>query len=158
MGIFDSFKDKVGKVKKAKDNISVVLKAKSVMEDEALSDAIVDMLEKKYGGMGFMLKVLRERPRTFNPYMLKGMTVYREPVALSKKTAELVAVGASVTLRCEHCLEVHMQRALAEGASMDEIMDAMLVAGSIAESSALSVAFRKFKQQEGKLKNKDKDL
>jgi hypothetical protein len=39
-----------------------------------------------------------------------------------------------------------------EGASLDEVMDALLVAGAISESSTLSVAFRKYKQLEGKSK------
>jgi len=99
-----------------------------------------------------LLKVLKERPRTFNPYLLKGMTVYKEPKALDRKTAELVAVSAAAALHCEHCLEAHMGRAVAEGATLDEIMDTILVAGSISESSMLSVAFRKYKQLEGKMK------
>jgi hypothetical protein len=45
-----------------------------------------------------------------------------------------------------------MARALEEGASMDEIMDTLLVSGSIADSSTLSVAFRKYRQLEGKVK------
>jgi AhpD family alkylhydroperoxidase len=64
----------------------------------------------------------------------------------------LVAIGSAAALRCEHCLEAHMQRALAEGATLDEIMDALLIAGAIADSSTLSVAFRKYKQLEGKSK------
>jgi hypothetical protein len=35
---------------------------------------------------------------------------------------------------------------------LDEIMDTLLVVGSIAESSLNSVAFRKYKQLEGKVK------
>jgi len=104
------------------------------------------------GELGYVLSVLKERPRTFNPYLLKGMTVYKEPKALDQKTAELVAVSAAAALHCEHCLEAHMARAIAEGATLDEVMDTLLVAGSIAESSLYSHAFRKYKQLEGKMK------
>ncbi|MGE5173616.1 MAG: carboxymuconolactone decarboxylase family protein [Betaproteobacteria bacterium] len=96
--------------------------------------------------------MLKERPRTFNPYLFKGMSIYKEPSALDRKTVELVAVGAAAALRCDHCLEAHMHRAMNEGASLKEIMDTVLVAGAISESSTLSVGFRKYKQLEGKLK------
>ncbi len=45
-----------------------------------------------------------------------------------------------------------MARAVAEGATLDDIMDTILVAGAISESSMLSVAFRKYKQLEAKTK------
>jgi alkylhydroperoxidase/carboxymuconolactone decarboxylase family protein YurZ len=45
-----------------------------------------------------------------------------------------------------------MDRALRQGATLEEIMDVLLISGAISESSTLSVAFRKFKQKEGKIK------
>lgn len=125
--------------------------------DEKLTEALVEALIEQNGSLGYILNVLKERPRNFNPFILKGMAIYKEPQALDRKTAELVAIGAAAALRCEHCLEAHMSRARAEGASLDEIMDTLLIAGGIADSSTLSVAFRKFKQLEGKTKKKDKD-
>ena len=67
-----------------------------------------------------------------------------------------MAVAAATALRCEHCLEAHMDRALREGASLEEIMDVLLISGAISESSTLSVAFRKFKQKEEKTKRRSK--
>jgi AhpD family alkylhydroperoxidase len=120
--------------------------------DDKLTEALVESLIEQNGSLGFILNVLKERPRNFNPFILRGMAVYKEPESLDRKTAELVAVGAAAALRCEHCLEAHMQRARAEGASLDELMDTLLIAGAIADSSTLSVAFRKYKQLEGKTK------
>jgi AhpD family alkylhydroperoxidase len=124
--------------------------------DEKLTEALVEALIEQHGSLGYILNVLKERPRNFNPFILKGMSIYKEPQSLDRKTAELVAIGAAAALRCEHCLESHMHRARAEGASLDEIMDALLIAGAIADSSTLSVAFRKFKQLEGKAKKTEK--
>jgi AhpD family alkylhydroperoxidase len=138
------------KMPKAKQGL--LGEAKALLCKPELSDELTEALVGKDGELGFLLKVLKERPRTFNPYLLKGMTVYKEPKALDRKTAELVAVSAAAALHCEHCLEAHMGRAVAEGASLDEIMDTILVAGAISESSMLSVAFRKYKQLEGKVK------
>jgi hypothetical protein len=47
-----------------------------------------------------------------------------------------------------------MARALEEGANMDEILDTLLISGAIGDSSTLSVAFRKYRQLEGKVKRK----
>jgi len=131
---------------------ALIQEAKAILCKPELADELAEALVGKNGELGFLLKVLKERPRTFNPYLLKGMTVYKEPKALDRKTAELVAVSAAAALHCEHCLEAHMARAVAEGATLDEIMDTLLVAGSIAESSLYSHAFRKYKQLEGKMK------
>jgi AhpD family alkylhydroperoxidase len=151
-GLFEKAKDKLAQLGETKDRMALLLKARNLMQNEDLTEAIADAVVKNRGELGYVLSVLKERPRTFNPYLLKGMTVYKEPKALSPKTAELVAVGAAAALHCEHCLEAHMARAVAEGATLDEIMDTLLVAGSIAESSLFSHAFRKYKQLEGKAK------
>jgi AhpD family alkylhydroperoxidase len=150
--LIDEVKDMIGQLEKTKDGMALLLIAKTLMNNEGLAEAIADEVVKSRGSeLGYILKVLKERPRTFNPYLLKGMTVYKEPKALNRKTAELVAVSAAAALHCEHCLEAHMAQAVAVGASLDEIMDTLLVAGSISESSLYSVAFRKYKQLEGKM-------
>lgn len=151
-GLIEKAKEKIAQLGETKDKVALLLKARNLMQNEDLTEAIADAVVKNRGELGYVLSVLKERPRTFNPYLLKGMTVYKEPKALNAKTAELVAVGAAAALHCEHCLEAHMSRAIAEGASLDEVMDTLLVAGSIAESSLYSHAFRKYKQLEGKVK------
>src|SRR5512135_3791735 len=133
----------------------ILKEAEALMNDTKLAEALAAAVEKQNGRLGFLLGTLRERPRTFNPYLLKGRSVYN-PTTLDRKTAELVAVAAATALRCEHCLDAHMERAMQEGASLEEIMDVLLISGAISESSTLSVAFRKFKQKEGRVK-KGKD-
>ncbi len=150
--ILEKAKDKSSQPGETNDRPALLLKAKTLMNNEELTEAIADAVVKNRGELGYVLNVLKERPRTFNPYLLKGMAVYKEPKALDRKTAELVAVSAAAALHCEYCLEAHMARAVAEGATLDEVMDTLLVAGSIAESSLYSVAFRKYKQLEGKMK------
>ncbi|MBF8281387.1 MAG: Alkyl hydroperoxide reductase AhpD, partial [Anaerolineales bacterium] len=44
----------------------------------------------------------------------------------------------------------HMRAARRKGATLEEIFDVILVAGAIAESSTLAVAFRRFRQMEAK--------
>ena len=47
---------------------------------------------------------------------------------MDKKTTELIAVGASVTANCQPCLKYHLEEALKNGASEDEIAEAISVA------------------------------
>ena len=146
-----------GKKGNAKSGKTKIRTIRENLEQEELTEALVESLIEQNGSLGFILNVLKERPRNFNPFILKGMSIYKEPHSLDRKTAELVAIGAAAALRCEHCLEAHMGRAVAEGASLDEIMDTLLIAGAIADSSTLSVAFRKYKQLERKTGKADKD-
>ncbi|MBZ0155223.1 MAG: carboxymuconolactone decarboxylase family protein [Alphaproteobacteria bacterium] len=139
------------------DKRELVKKARALMADERLSEELCATIEEQRGSLGFLLSTLRERPRTFNAFLLKGESIYREPSAIDRKTAELAAVAAAAALSCEHCLEAHINRAVDEGATLEEVMDVLLVAGAIAESSLLSVAFRKFRQKEGKMKRKGQE-
>ncbi len=145
-------KKKNGITLKDKTRTNLLREAKALLGKAELTEALAELHTGKNGELGFLLKVMKERPRNFNPFLFKGMAIYKEPSALDKKTAELVAVGAAAALRCDHCLEAHLHRAMDEGASLEELMDALLVAGAISESSTLSVAFRKYKQLEGKVK------
>ena len=134
------------------DKATLLQQAAAILEDDRLTEAIIEMYENERGGLGFLLNTLKRRPRTFNPHVLQGLSLLGQPAALEVKTAELVAVGAAAALMCEHCLEAHINRAVDAGASFEEVLDAILIAGSIAESSTLAVALRKFKQLEAKHK------
>ncbi len=56
---------------------------------------------------------------------------------LDRKTKELIAIASSVLMRCQFCVDVHSQRALAQGASKKEIAEAIAVAMFIAGGSQL---------------------
>lgn len=127
---------------------------RELMAEDALAETLAETIMEQRGSLGFLLETLRRRPKTFTPFVLKGTSILREPSSLDRKTAELVAVGAATALACEHCLDAHMTRSMEAGADAEEIMDAILIAGAISESSALSMAFRKYRQLEGKLKRK----
>jgi len=67
----------------------------------------------------------------------KGSKVYKaftqmESVAfshgtLSKKTKELIAIGISVRIDCESCLQWHIEQAAKAGATYDEVLEAVEV-------------------------------
>ncbi|UCG50515.1 MAG: carboxymuconolactone decarboxylase family protein [Candidatus Latescibacterota bacterium] len=47
--------------------------------------------------------------------------------ALSKKSKELIAVGVSVTIDCESCMQWHIEQAVGSGATKEEILEAIEV-------------------------------
>ena len=47
--------------------------------------------------------------------------------ALSKKAKELIAVGISVTMDCESCMQWHIGEAAKAGATFDEVLEAVEV-------------------------------
>ena len=47
--------------------------------------------------------------------------------ALSKKTKELIAIGISVVVDCESCMQWHIDQAAKAGASRQEILEAVEV-------------------------------
>ncbi len=70
-------------------------------------------------------------------YYLKKSKVYRSFVdmekntytdgALDKKTKELIAIGISVVINCESCMEWHIKQALDDGASSEQVIEAIEV-------------------------------
>ncbi len=51
-----------------------------------------------------------------------------EGLKLDDKTMELIAVGASITAGCQSCLEYHAGKAMQNGATEDEVVQAIAVA------------------------------
>ena len=47
------------------------------------------------------------------------------PKALDSKTKELIAVGISVAIRCDDCIAFHVKAALQQGASREEVIEAL---------------------------------
>lgn len=48
--------------------------------------------------------------------------------ALSKREKELIAVGISVQTNCESCMQWHVEQAVAAGASLRQVLEAVEVA------------------------------
>jgi AhpD family alkylhydroperoxidase len=48
--------------------------------------------------------------------------------ALLKKQKELIAVGISVVTNCESCMQWHIEQAAKDGASFEEVLEAIEVA------------------------------
>jgi AhpD family alkylhydroperoxidase len=89
-------------------------------------------------------------------YYSKGSKVYKSFLemekntyidgALTKKDKELIAIGISVVTNCESCMEWHIKQAIDDGASHDEMLEAIEVGiemsggpGTVAARFAMNV-------------------
>ncbi|AKB85348.1 carboxymuconolactone decarboxylase family protein [Methanococcoides methylutens] len=57
--------------------------------------------------------------------------------SLDVKVKELIAVSSAVLMRCEKCVKIHSERAKENGATEEEIAEAIAVAMFIAAGSQL---------------------
>jgi len=58
--------------------------------------------------------------------------------ALSTRTKELIAIAVAHVTSCAYCIDIHTKNALREGASEEEIAEAIMVGVVMKASSALS--------------------
>lgn len=61
---------------------------------------------------------------------------------LDAKTRELISLAVAVTRQCDGCITVHVDAAVKQGASREEIMEAMGVAVAMNAGAALVYAAR----------------
>jgi AhpD family alkylhydroperoxidase len=114
-------------------------------EGEQIAAELLSAVAARYGAAPLVARVLAELPAVYVPMALKNQAVVRES-PLGWRVAELVAVGAAAALQCEHCIRTHSEQALRAGASLEDVFAAMLIAGTIAESSVQSYAFREYQR------------
>lgn len=58
--------------------------------------------------------------------------------ALTKKTRELIAIGVALTTQCEMCLESHINAAHKEGATREEVAEAVFVTSALRAGGAVT--------------------
>ena len=62
----------------------------------------------------------------YQAYLEMEAATFRDG-AMSKKAKELIAVGISVVINCESCMQWHIEQAAKAGASMREVFEAVEV-------------------------------
>jgi len=66
------------------------------------------------------------------PEVMKGFSAIAQsalaPKALDGKTKELIALGICVAVRCDDCIAFHTKAAFEEGASREEVTEALAMA------------------------------
>lgn len=69
----------------------------------------------------------KEDAETMHNFRTFMNSVLKERV-LDTKTKELIALGTAITARCIYCIGIHVERALAAGATRAEILETAAVA------------------------------
>jgi len=95
-------------------------------------------------------KLLSLKSKVYESFLQMEQATYTDG-ALSKKTKELIAIGISVLMDCESCMQWHIDQAAVCGATQEEILEAVEVgiemgAGRVTVSArfALEVMERAF--------------
>lgn len=58
---------------------------------------------------------------------------------IDRKTKELIAIGASLGLRCQGCLEGHLKKALQYGATREEISESIAITMGVAAAAMVDL-------------------
>ena len=80
------------------------------------------------------------------PDILKAFTDFDGAVFAAEgreiplKFRELIALGVAITTRCEGCMDAHVRKAMAAGASKEEIAEALGVAIALNAGAAFTYA------------------
>jgi len=95
-------------------------------------------------------RLLSLKSKVYEAFLQMEQATYADG-ALPKKTKELIAIGISVQMDCESCMQWHIDQAAACGATLQEILEAVEVgiemgAGRVTVSArfALDVIERAF--------------
>lgn len=98
-------------------------------------------IEGEFGRAPLILKRMGERPEVLLSHLLYKNSVF-ETSHLDPKCIELISLAVGAALKCRHCVEYHIHSAMAKGATRDEVLEAILIAGLASNASVLADAYR----------------
>jgi AhpD family alkylhydroperoxidase len=126
-------------------------KLKQIVEkgDRETAEEWLRLIEKEYGHIPLIFKRMSERPEVLISHLMyKGSVA--ETSSLDPKYVELISLAVGAALKCPHCTGYHMLAARRMGATRDEILEVILLAGLISNSSVLANAYRIFDEKMAK--------
>jgi len=104
-------------------------------------DSWMQTIEKQYGQVPYIFQQMAENPSALISHLL-----YRNEVehtsSLDPKVIELISIAAAAALRCPHCTRFHMKSAQKMGATRNEILEVILIAGLMANAAVLATSYR----------------
>ena len=80
-------------------------------------------------------------PAAEDAFRAFGQAVYAEG-ALSAKMKQIIAVAAAHVTQCPYCIDIHTKQALRQGASREELLEALGVAVGLNAGAALVYSSR----------------
>jgi AhpD family alkylhydroperoxidase len=109
-----------------------------------ITEKILAAIKKEYGSIPLINQVLAERPDLFLPVANLGRAAIEGRGVMEKKTRYLCALSAASAEGAEYCIKVHAEHAIQEGATRDEILEAMVIGSYMALTRSQSYAFREY--------------
>jgi len=101
--------------------------------------AMLQQFEAREGFLPNALVLMSEQPGVLTGFMHYGNQIFQGG-PLSERERYLVALSAACALKSIHCMRAHTLRAAKAGASHEEILQTLLIAGMISNTSALQIA------------------
>jgi AhpD family alkylhydroperoxidase len=89
----------------------------------------------------------------FQAFLNFNNEIFQKQSALPRKVKELIAVAVAHTTQCPYCIQSHVQAAKKEGATNQEIAEAIFVTAALRAGGAFAhstVAMGVLKEMEGK--------
>jgi AhpD family alkylhydroperoxidase len=123
-------------------------------EPDEAAEELLKEVEKVYGEVPYILNFMRNSPELLVSKVIYENAIVREFKRLDAKTIELISIGVAASLRCEHCLKLHIRVAQRLGVTKEEIFDAILIAGSLSNAAVLAEGTRAMDTEKLELKDK----
>ena len=108
----------------------------AAQEAQSPSAAAEAEMQEMMGGMPAEMQLYPESARAAGWEMMK-QTDLNEDTALPKKTRELIALGVAAQVPCSYCVYYHTKAAEAEGASQEELREAVHVGSMVRHWSTI---------------------
>lgn len=71
-------------------------------------------------------ELIKRKSNVYDAFLKMEEATYQDG-ALPKKAKELIAVGISIVINCESCMQWHIEQAYKDGATQEEILEAVEV-------------------------------
>src|SRR5665648_278032 len=111
-------------------------------DPQGCADELLEEVREQYGEVPYILQYMRSMPEVLVPKILYTDAITREFKNLDARTVELISIAVSSALRCDHCMKMHIRVARRMGIPDEEILDAMLIAGSLSNAAVLAEGTR----------------
>lgn len=122
--------------------------------DEAVKDLLKD-IEEDYGEVPYILQAMSDKPNVLLPKIIYDDAVTRHPDHLDEKTVELITIGVTTALKCDHCLNMHLRVAERKGISDEEVFEAILIGCALSSTAVMAQAMRVYQNHKKETKAKE---
>jgi AhpD family alkylhydroperoxidase len=114
---------------------------------EKTADEWLERIDSEFGVVPLIFRRMAERPEVLLSHLLYKDAV-AETSSIDPKYVELISLAVSAALNCNHCVQYHIRAAHRKGATREEILEVILIAGSLAQATVLADAYRVMDQEE----------